>query len=121
MVSFSGLDHRVAFDGGLVGVFDGAEAGGDAGFAVGDGLAVAAAVGAFGQVLGVELDFAEVGFAFLGVGGEGVHGDVRGGGVQDQGDGLAAGVVPGQGGDPGSVGVLLGLAGGAAGVVPGSL
>src|SRR5512146_2776206 len=92
------LGFDVAFDSGMVCVLDGAEAGGDAGFAVGDGLAVAAAVGAFGQVLGVELDFAEVGFAFLGVGGDGVEGGVRGGGVQDEGDGLAVGVVAGQGG-----------------------
>jgi hypothetical protein len=35
-------------------VLDGTEAGGDAGFAVGDGLAVAAAVRAFGEVAGVE-------------------------------------------------------------------
>jgi hypothetical protein len=106
-------------DGGLVGLFDGAEAGGDAGFAVGDGLAVLAAVGALGQVLGVELDFAEVGFALVGVGSDGVDGGVRGGGVQDEGDGLAAGVVAGQGGDPGSACARFGLPGAAAGAIPG--
>jgi len=100
-------------------MLDGAEAGGDAGYAVGDGLAVAAAVGALGQVLGVELDFAKVGFAFLGVGGDDVDGGVRGGGVQDKRDGLAVGIVVAQGGDRESVGVLLGLPGAAAGAVPG--
>ena len=69
-----------------VGVLDGAEAGGDAGFAGGDGLAVAAAVGVFGQGLGVALDFADVGFAFVGVGSDGVDGGAGGGGVQDEGD-----------------------------------
>jgi len=106
-------------DRGLVSLLDGAEAGGDAGFAVGDGLAVAAAVGAFGQFLGVELDFAEVCFAFLGVGGDRVHGDVRGGGVQHEGDGLAFRVMAGQGGDPRSADLLLELLGTAAGTVPG--
>ena len=106
-------------DRGLVGVFDGAQAGGDAGFTIGDGLAVAAAVGSFGQVLGVELDFAEVGFAFLGMSGDRVHGDVRGGGVQHEGDGLAFRVMVGQGGDPRSADLLLGLLGMAAGTVPG--
>ncbi len=74
MWCFDGLgrrDREVGFGGGLVGVLDGAQAGGDAGLAGGDGLAVAAAVGAFGPGLGVALDFAEVGFAFTGVGREG--------------------------------------------------
>jgi hypothetical protein len=44
-------------------------------------LAVAAAVGVFGQVLAVAFDFADVGFAFVGVGGDGEQGDVGGGGV----------------------------------------
>jgi hypothetical protein len=65
-------EHGVAFDGHSVGVFDCAQAGGHAGFAGGDGLAVAAAVGVFGEGLGVALDFADVGFAFVGVGGDGV-------------------------------------------------
>ena len=81
----------VVVDGRAVGLFDGAQAGGDAGFAGGDGLAVAAAVGAFGQVLGVSLDFVEVGFAFVGVPGDREQGDVRGGGIEDEGDGLALG------------------------------
>ena len=42
----------VAFDGHAVGVLRGAQAGGYPGFAGGDGLAVAAAIGAFGQGLG---------------------------------------------------------------------
>ena len=46
-------EHGVALDGYPVGVLDGAEAGGYPGFAGGDGLAVAAAVGAFGQALAV--------------------------------------------------------------------
>jgi len=48
---FGRLEHGVAFVGDLVGAFDGAQAGGDPGFAGGDDLAVAPAVGAFGQVL----------------------------------------------------------------------
>ena len=79
--------HGVAFDGHAVGVLDGAEAGGYAGFAGGDGLAVAAAVGAFGEVLAVAFYFADVGFAFVGVGGEGEDGGAGGGGVQDEADG----------------------------------
>ena len=40
-----------------VGLLDGAQTAGYAGFAGGDSLAVLSAVGAFGQVLGVPLDF----------------------------------------------------------------
>ena len=98
-------EHSVAFDGHAVGVLDGAEAGGYPGFAGGDGLAVAAAVGAFGQGLAVALDFADVGFAFVGVGGDGEDGGAGGGGVQDEGDGLAFGVAAGQGDGPGPVGL----------------
>src|SRR5580704_17260887 len=76
---------------GAVGLLDGSQAGSDAGFAGGDGLAIAAAVGAFGQVLGVPLDFVEVGFAFVGVPGDREQGDVRGGGIEDEADGLALG------------------------------
>jgi len=61
----------VAFDGDAVGAFDGSESGGYACFAGGDGLAVALAVGAFGEGFAVALDFADVGFAFVGVGGDG--------------------------------------------------
>ena len=88
-----------------VGLLDGAQAGGDAGFAGGDGLAVAAAVGVFGQGLAVAFDFADVGFAFVGVGGDGEQGDVGGGGVQDEADGLGLGVSADQGEDAGAVGV----------------
>ena len=80
-------ERGVAFDGHAVGVLDGAEAGGYPGLAGGDGLAVASAVGAFGQVLAVAFYFADVGFAFVGVGGEGEDGGAGGGGVQDQADG----------------------------------
>jgi hypothetical protein len=48
-------------------VFDGAQAGGYPGFAGGDGLAVALAVGAFGQVAAEAFDFADVGFSLVGV------------------------------------------------------
>ena len=78
-------------------MLDGAEAGGYPGFAGGDGLAVAAAVGAFGQGLGVALDFADVGFAFVGVGGDGEHDGVSRGGIEDEGDGVGFGVAAGQG------------------------
>src|SRR5271165_1887414 len=44
-----------------VGLLDGAQTVGYPGFAGGDSLAVLPAVGAFGQVLGVPLDFTEVG------------------------------------------------------------
>ena len=61
-------------DGGAVSVLDGSQPGGDPGLAGGDGLAVAAAVGAFGQVVAGAFDLADVGFAFVGVGGDGVPG-----------------------------------------------
>jgi len=64
-----------------------------------------AAPGAFAQVGAVLLDLADVGFAFVGVGGEGEHGDARGGRVQDEHDRLGFSVVAGQGGDPGPVGL----------------
>jgi hypothetical protein len=66
------LGYKIAFAGDAVGAFDSAQTGGYAGFAGGDRLAVSAAVGAYGQGLGVALDFADVGFAFVGVGGDGV-------------------------------------------------
>jgi hypothetical protein len=72
-------ERGVAVDGHAVGVLDGAQAGGYAGFARGDGLAVAAAVGVFGQAVAESFDFADVGFAFVGVRGDG------GGGVKDEG------------------------------------
>ena len=83
--------QRVALDRRAVGLFDGAEAGGYPGLAGGDGLAVLSAVGAFGQVLAVAFYFAEVGFAFAGVGGEGEDGGAGGGGVQDEADGPVSG------------------------------
>jgi WD domain, G-beta repeat len=85
----------------VVGVFDGAQPGGDPGFAGGDGLAVASAVGAYGQAGAEPLDLADVGFALVGVRGQGEHGDAGRGGVQDQGDHLSLRVVAGQGGDRG--------------------
>src|SRR5271156_2717707 len=96
---------NVPFNRRLVGAFDGAEAGGDAGFAGGNGLAVAAAVGAFGQGLAVAFDFADVGFTFVGVGSHGEQGDAGGSLVQDQADGPAAGGGLGQGDDLGTVSV----------------
>ena len=59
-----------------VGAFAGSEPGGYPRFAGGEGLAVAPAVGAFGQGLTVSLDFADVGFAFVGVGGDGEQGGI---------------------------------------------
>ena len=90
-------EQRVAVDRHPVGVLDGAQPGGYPRFAGGDGLAVAAAVGAFGQALAEAFYFAEVGFAFVGVRGDGEDGDAGGGGVQDEGDGLAFGVAARQG------------------------
>jgi hypothetical protein len=78
----------VAIDGHPVGMLDGAEPGSYPGLAGGDGLAVAAAIGAFGQGLAVAFDFADVGFAFVGVGSDGEQGDVGGGVVQDEADDL---------------------------------
>jgi hypothetical protein len=71
----------VAVGRGAVGLLDGAEPGGDPGFAGGDGLAVAAAVGAVRPVGAGMLDLAGVGFALAGVRGDGEHGDAGGGGV----------------------------------------
>ena len=90
-------ERGVLVDGHAVSVLDRAETGGDPGFAGGDGLAVAAAVGVFGQALPEPLNFADVGFSFVGVRGDG---DAGGGGVQDEGDGLAFGVAARQGDGP---------------------
>src|SRR6266487_1673365 len=97
--------HGAALDSRVAGVLDGAQPGGDAGFAGGDGLAVAPAVGPFGPVGAAPFDLAGVGFALAGVRGEREHGDARGGGVQDEGDRLSLGVVAGQGGDAGPFGL----------------
>ncbi len=105
-------EHDVALECCAVGLLDGAQTVGNAGFPGSDGLAVAAAVGAFGQVLGVPLDFAEVGFALVGVRGEGEEGGAGGGGVQDEADGLAFRVVAGQGDNRGAVGLGPGRRGG---------
>jgi hypothetical protein len=64
-------EHAVALHGHPIGLLNDAQPGGDPGLAGGDGLAVAAALGAFGQVLAGAFDFADVGFAFVGVGGDG--------------------------------------------------
>jgi hypothetical protein len=63
----------------------------------------------FGQALAGAFDFADVGFAFVGVGGDGEQGDVGGGVVQDEADHLGLGVAAGQGQDPGAVGLRSGL------------
>ena len=101
----------ITFDGRAVGVLDGAQAGGDAGLAGGDGLAVASAVGVFGQGLAVALDFADVGFSFVGVGGDGEDRCAGSGSVQNQGDRLGFGVAAGQGDGPGFVDFRPGLFG----------
>src|SRR5689334_2988969 len=85
-----------AFDYRVTGVLDGAQPGGDPGFAGGDGLAVAPAVGPLGPVGTGPLDLAGVGFALAGVRGESKHGDARGGGIHDESDRLSLGVVAGQ-------------------------
>ena len=72
-------ERFVALDRRPVGVLDGPQPSGDPCLAGGDGLAVAPAVGAFGQGLRVPLDLAEVGFALVGVRGDGVDGDVGSG------------------------------------------
>ena len=91
------LDDDVALVRCPVGLLDGPQPGGDPGLAGGDGLAVAPAVGVFGQVLAGPLDLAEVGFSLVGVGGDGVDGDVGSGGIEDEGNYLAFGIPPGQG------------------------
>jgi hypothetical protein len=98
---FDRAGRGVVLGGGAVGLLDGAQPGGDAGLAGGDGLAVALAVGAVGQVLAESLDLADVGFPLAGVRGDGVDRDLGGGGVEDEADRLAAGVAAGQGDDPG--------------------
>jgi hypothetical protein len=110
-------EHGVALDGYAVCLFDGAQAGGYPGVAGGDGLAVAAAVRVIGQGLAVALDFADVGFAFVGVGGDGEHDGVGRGGVEDESYGLGFGVAAGQRDRPavdlwpGSLGVRLAVSG----------
>ena len=98
---FGRRERGVAFDCYAVGPLDGAQAGGYSGFAGGDGLAVAAAVGAFGQAVAKLLDFADVGFALVGVRGDGEDRGIGGRGIQDEADGLAFGVPVGQGDDLG--------------------
>src|SRR6266516_6521777 len=113
-------ERGVALNGHAVCVLDSAQAGGYPGFAGGDGLAVAAAVGAFGQGLAVALDFADVGFAFVGVGGDGEHDGVGRGGVEDEGHGLGFGVAAGQGNGSGLVDLRQRRLGGCS-AVPGSV
>ena len=86
----------VALDRRPVRLLDGPEPGGDPRFAGGDGLAVAAAVGALGQVLAGPLDLTEVGFSLVGVNGDGVHDDVGSGGVKNEANRLALGIPTGQ-------------------------
>jgi hypothetical protein len=91
----------VAFGGGAVCVFDGAEASGDAGFASRNVLTVLLAVGVVREGGGVALDFADVGFAVVGVGGDRIEGDAGGVGIQDEGEGAGFGVPASQGDDGG--------------------
>jgi hypothetical protein len=106
---FGWPERDVAFTDCLVSVLNGAQPGSYAGFAGGDGLAVAPAVGAFGQADAEAFDLTNVSFALISVRGEGEHGDAGGGDVQDEGHGPGLGVVAGQGGDPGAVGLGPGL------------
>jgi hypothetical protein len=68
-------------DGGAVGLLDGSQPGRDPGLVGDDVLAVAAAVGVFGQGAAVPLDLADVGLALIGMSRDGEHRDIRGGGV----------------------------------------
>ena len=52
-----------------------------------------------------------MGFAFAGVPGDREQGDVRGGGIEDEADGLALGVAAGHGDDRGAVSFRPGLRG----------
>ena len=67
------LDRCVALNGDPVGLGDGPQAGGDPRGADGDGLAVASAIGAPGQLLAKPLDLANVGFSFISVSSDGVE------------------------------------------------
>lgn len=87
------VDCGVVFDGGAVGVLYCSEAGGHAGFAGGDGLAVASAVGVLWQLLARLLDLADVGLSVACVGGDGVHRDVGGGDIHDEADCMAPGIA----------------------------
>jgi hypothetical protein len=104
-------DRCVALDGHPTGLLDGPQPSGHPGLAGGDGLAVASAVGSFGQALAESLDLAEVGFSLVGVGGDGEDGDAGGVSVKDKGDHLGVGVPAGRGQDPGAVGLGPGLLG----------
>ena len=80
-MGFRRTRYRVALVRYSVGVFDGSQPVGYPGFAGGDGLAVAPALGVFGQVLAEPLDLADMGFPLVGVRGYGEHRGVRGSGV----------------------------------------
>ena len=80
------LDRIIAFDRGAIGTLYGSKSGGYARFAGGDGLAVASAVGVLRQFRAELLDLADVGLSVAGVGGNGKHRDVGGGGIHDEAD-----------------------------------
>ncbi len=103
--------RRVALVGRPAGMLDRSQPAGHPGLAGGDGLAVAPAVGAFGEALAGSLDLADVGFSLVGVRSYGEHGAVGGGGVHDEDDRLGLGVLAGQGKDPRAVGLGPGLLG----------
>jgi hypothetical protein len=103
--------HHVALDRRPVGLLDGPQSDGHSRLAACDGLAVASAVGALGKPSAELLDLAEVGFALVGVGGDGEYRDVGGGGVHDEADRLGLGVATGKSEDPGAVDVGPGLLG----------
>lgn len=70
--ALGGAERGVAVERRAVGMLDRAQPCGEACFAGGNGLAVGPSPGTLGQGLAVLLDFAEVGFAVAGVGGDGV-------------------------------------------------
>jgi hypothetical protein len=74
----------VALDGRPVCLLDGPQPGGDPRLAGCDRLAVTPPVGALGQALTEPLDLTDMGLALVGVSGDGVDGNIRGGGVEDE-------------------------------------
>jgi hypothetical protein len=77
----------------LLSVLDGAQPSGDPGLAGGDSLAVAPAIGPFGQFGAVLFDLADVGFPTVGVRGEGEHSNAGRCAVQDERDRAGFGVM----------------------------
>ena len=101
--------HGVSLDRGPVGPLYGTQPSSYPPLVGGDGLAVAPAVGALRQGLTVSFNLADVGFSLAGVGYDGVHGDIGGCVVKDQGDRLVLGITAGQGDSLQVSGLLLSL------------